>query len=97
MELGGDNCLPGRWAICESENTMASVSSQPIPPELREQLEVWVEHLVDQRLIALFGDPDEGLELREEVIERLREQQKRVAAGERGRPMEEVFKELGID
>jgi hypothetical protein len=76
---------------------MTRAQFNTIPAELRKELEGWIEHIVDQRLVELFGDPDEGLELREELVERLREQQKRVAAGERGQPMEEVFKELGLD
>ncbi len=76
---------------------MTRTQSGVIPAEMREELEGWIEHIVDQRLVELFGDPDEGLELREELVERLRKQQKQVAAGERGQPMEEVFKELRLD
>ena len=52
---------------------------------------------MDQRLRDLFGDPDEGLEVQPELMQRLRDQQKRVAAGDRGRPMEDVFNDLGVD
>jgi hypothetical protein len=58
---------------------------------------MWIEHIVDQRLVELFGDPDEGLELREDLVERLREQQKRVAAGELGIPFDEVQRRLGLE
>jgi hypothetical protein len=76
---------------------MSHLPFQSIPADLREEIKMLVEHTVDQRLRDLLGDPDNGLELREELMERLRDQQKRVAAGERGRPMEEVFNELGVD
>jgi hypothetical protein len=67
-----------------------------MPAKLRDDLEALIEHVVDQRLVELFGDPDEGLELRPELIERLREQQTRVAAGELGIPMAEVHRRLGL-
>ena len=76
---------------------MTHAPFQSIPPELREAIELLVEQTVDQRLREFLGDPDEGLEVREELLQRLRDQQKRVAVGERGRPMEEVFKDLGVD
>ena len=59
-------------------------------------IESAVEVAVDRRLTELLGDPDEGLELREEVVQRLKAQQDRVAAGDLGRPMDEVIKELGL-
>ena len=72
-------------------------ATKTIPAELREMIEAAVEDALDRRLQELLGDPDEGLELREEVVQRLKEQQRRVAAGERGRPFEEVVKELGLE
>ena len=76
---------------------MASIPFQTIPAELREEIEMLIEYIVDQRLAELIGDPDEGLEFREEVIHRLREQQKRVAAGELGIPFAEVQRRLGLE
>jgi hypothetical protein len=76
---------------------MASIPFQTIPAELRGDIEAFVENVVDRRLVELFGDPDEGLELREEVVQQLREQQKRVAAGELGIPLEEVMRRLGLE
>jgi hypothetical protein len=76
---------------------MSHAQYQSIPAELRQEIELFVEHTVDQRLRELLGDPDEGLEIREELVQRLRDQQKRVAAGERGRSMKDVFGELGVD
>ena len=73
---------------------MADNSFQAIPAELRETIELFVELAVDQRLQEILGDPDDGLEVHEELVQRLQEQQKRVAAGERGRSMEEVILEI---
>jgi hypothetical protein len=70
--------------------------SQALSPALQEQIELFVEQAVDQRLSELLGDPDEGLELREELISRLREQQQRVAAGKLGIPFDEVRRRLGL-
>ena len=61
--------------------------------ELREMIEVTLE----QKLLELLGDPDEGLEIRESVRERLLRQQKAVAAGERGEPLEDVVSRLGLE
>lgn len=58
-----------------------------------EQLRRLIEQVLDERL----GDPDAGLELRPEVVAGLREQDARVAAGERGKPLADVMKELGLE
>ena len=68
--------------------TVAQMTKQ----ELREIIETSIE----QKLLELLGDPDEGLELREALRERLLRQQKAVAAGERGRLFDEVVQELGL-
>ncbi len=43
-----------------------------------------IETVVEQKLLDLLGNPDEGLNLQDEVRERLRKQQAVVAAGDRG-------------
>ena len=75
---------------------MINATSNSVPTELRELIEALVDDAVDRRLEELLGDPDEGLEVREDLIERLKTQQKRIEAGDLGRPMEEVKKELGL-
>jgi len=75
---------------------MVNASASGVPPELREMIELAVEDAVDRRLQELLRDPDEGLELREEVVQRLKEQQKDMAAGDRGQPLDEVAKKLGL-
>jgi len=53
-----------------------------------------VESIVERKLLELLPDPDRGLDLREEVRERLRRQQADVAAGERGRGLEDIVRAL---
>jgi hypothetical protein len=61
--------------------------------EFREMVEAVVEH----KLIELFGDPDEGLELTPALRQRLERQQQAVADGERGRPLDALERDLGIE
>lgn len=72
---------------------MAETVAQMTPAELQAM----IENVIEEKFVELLGDPDEGLEVREELIEQLRQQQQRVAAGDRGRPMSEIVKELGWD
>jgi hypothetical protein len=55
-----------------------------------------IETVVEQKLLELLGDPDEGLELRKAVRTRLERQRQTVADGERGRPLDEVASDLGL-
>lgn len=57
-----------------------------------EELKQFVAEIVEQKLKELLGDPDWGMELREEVKERLR----RTSEAERGVPASEVAKKLGL-
>lgn len=61
--------------------------------ELRKMIESSVEH----KLIEMFRDPDEGLELRPEIAESLLRQEREFAEGKRGKPLAEVAKRLGLD
>ena len=63
----------------------------------RDELRKMIEVTLEQKLLELLGDPDEGLEIRESVRERLLRQQKAVAAGERGEPFEDVIRRLGLE
>lgn len=71
---------------------MSVTVAQMSKDELKEMLEMTVE----QKLLELLGDPDEGLEIRKSVRERLLRQKKAVAAGERGKPFEDVVRQLGL-
>ncbi|TEU21865.1 MAG: hypothetical protein E3J21_01455 [Anaerolineales bacterium] len=72
---------------------MSVTVAQMSKDELKEMIEVTIE----QKLLELLGDPDEGLEIRKSVRERLLRQKKAVAAGERGEPFEDVVQRLGLE
>ena len=72
---------------------MATTVAQMSKDELRELIETSIE----QKLLELLGDPDEGLEIRKSLHDRLVRQQKAVATGERGQPLEDVIQQLGLD
>jgi hypothetical protein len=52
---------------------------------------------VEQKLLELLGDPDEGLELQEQVKVRLRRTLKAQQDGDRGIPAADVPAELGLE
>ena len=56
-----------------------------------------LDTLIEQKLLEILGDPDEGLEIRESVRERLIRQREEVAAGERGQSLEEVARKLEVE
>ena len=72
---------------------MSVTVAQMSKDELKEMIEVTIE----QKLLELLGDPDEGLQIRKSVRERLLRQKKAVAAGERGEPFEDVARRLGLE
>ena len=63
----------------------------------KDELKEMIETLIEQKLLELLGDPDEGYELRKSVRERLVRQKKAVAAGERGEAFDEVARRLRLD
>jgi hypothetical protein len=71
---------------------MAANVGQLSTDELREI----IGSVVEQKLKEILGDPDEGLEMRAVVQNRLLRQKKAVANGERGEELEEVAKQLRI-
>jgi hypothetical protein len=74
------------------EGSMDTVT-QMTKDELREMIET----IIEQKLLELIGDPDEGLPLRETIRNRLLRQKEAVARGERGEPFEEVVQRLGLE
>jgi len=76
-----------------TENTIVQMTQD----EFKEMLESVVEETVERKLIEILGEPDEGLEIRSEVRERLLRQREEVARGKRGRPLEDVVRELGLE
>ena len=72
---------------------MAPKVAQMTKREIQEMIETTVE----QKLLELLGDPDEGLHLKKLVRDRLLRQKQAVAAGERGKPLKEVLRRLGLE
>ncbi len=62
-----------------------------------DELKRLVKSSVKQSLREMINDPDEGLELRPEIIESLLQQEKDFVAGKRGVPLEEAAKRLRLD
>ncbi|MEX1138548.1 MAG: hypothetical protein WEF53_04290 [Bacteroidota bacterium] len=71
---------------------MSNTVAQMTQKELAQML----SNVVEQKLIEVLGDPDEGLVMKENVRKRLIRQMKAVAKGERGEDFSEVRKRLGI-
>jgi len=61
-----------------------------------EELKFLIEEAVEEKLEEILGDPDLGLELREEVKERLRRSLTAMEAGEEGIPLEQVINQAGL-
>jgi hypothetical protein len=72
---------------------MATKVAQMTKSELQEMIETTVE----QKLLELLGDPDEGLHLKKLVRDRLLRQKQAVAAGERGKPFKDMVRRLGLE
>jgi len=72
---------------------MATKVAQMTKSELQEMIETTVE----QKLLELLGDPDEGFHLKKLVRDRLFRQKQAVAAGERGKPFKDVVRRLELE
>ena len=71
---------------------MAKIVAEMTADELKQLVGLAVE----EKLIELLGDPDEGLVLRESVRKRLLRQKRAVAKGERGELLEDVVRRLKL-
>lgn len=69
---------------------MSTVLAKMTKRELQEMIEAALE----RKLLEMLGDPDKDLQLRANVRRRLAKQQKEVAAGTRGKAMEDVLRSL---
>ena len=63
----------------------------------KEELQELIGAIVEEKLLQLFADPDEGLQVQDALRDRLLRQQRTVAAGERGASLDDVLAELGLD
>jgi hypothetical protein len=55
-----------------------------------DELKYIIQEAMEQKLSEMFGDPDEGLELRPEIEQRLRRSLAYVAAGGKTFSLEEI-------
>jgi hypothetical protein len=62
----------------------------------KEELREMIETIIEQKLLELLGDPDEGLPIRKALRDRLLRQKQAVVRGERGEPFEDVVQRLGL-
>jgi hypothetical protein len=92
IELGGKHRFPQGGTLMTT-GTVAHMSQT----EFRKMLEEVVEETVEQKLLELLGDPDEGLNIRETVQVRLLRQREEVATSQHGQSFEGVVKELGLE
>lgn len=76
---------------------MTNTVGQMTQEEFRRMIGTVVEAAVEQKLLEILGDPDEGLEIREAIRDRLLRQKEAIAAGERGLPLEDVIQQLGLE
>jgi hypothetical protein len=81
----------------EEANMTTNTVAQMTQSEFKEMLEAIIEAVVEQKLLEILGDPDEGLEIRQAVQDRLIRQKQAVAGGENGQPFEDVVRRLGLD
>jgi len=62
-----------------------------------EELKFIIDDIIDAKLLEWFGDPDEGLELKPEIIKRLKRNIKLLRSGKlKTIPLEEVARKHGI-
>ena len=61
-----------------------------------EQLKALIQEAVEEKLQEVLGDPDQGLELKEDIKERLRRSLAAVESGNEGIPVRQVVKEVGL-
>jgi len=63
----------------------------------KEELQELIGAIVEEKLLQLFSDPDEGMQVQDALRDRLLRQQRTVAAGERGLLLDDVLAQLGLD
>ncbi len=62
----------------------------------KQELTRIISNVVEQKLVELFGDIDEGLSMKQNFRKRLLRQKRAVAKGERGRDLNSIRKQLGL-
>lgn len=72
---------------------MTTTVAQMTTAEFRDLL----EDVIEQKLLELLTDPDQGWTLQTQVRNQLLQQQQATAAGERGQPLDKVLQQLGLE
>ena len=62
----------------------------------KEQLREMIGETVEEKLIELLGDPDDGLVIRQSLRARLLRQRRKVVQGDRGDSLDAVARKLGL-
>jgi hypothetical protein len=89
--------IKGRGGRRKDDEMANGTISRMTRSELREMLETVVEATVERTLVEMLGDPDEGLEIRDDVRDRLLRQRQDVAAGHYGQRLDDVLRKQGLD
>ena len=74
----------------------ATVAQTTVAQMTRDELQEMIGAVVEQKLVELLGDPDQGLSLKKSVHDRLERQMACVADGERGELLNDVAQRLGL-
>ena len=62
----------------------------------KQELTKIISNVVEQKLVELFGDPDDGLTMKQNLRKRLLRQKRAVEKGERGTDLSSIRKPLGL-
>ena len=62
----------------------------------KRELTQIISNAIEQKLVELLGDPDEGLTMKANVRKRLLRQKRIVARGERGVSLSSIRRQLGL-
>jgi hypothetical protein len=62
----------------------------------KQELTQIISNVLEQKLVELFGDPDEGLSIKQNLRKRLLRQKRAVEKGDRGTDLSSVRKQLGL-
>ncbi len=75
---------------------MSNIVADMTKTEFKEMIESVVGEILERKLAEIFADPDEGMEIRKTVLNRLLEQKQSLASGERGVDFEDAARRLGF-
>ena len=63
----------------------------------KEELHDMIDAIVDEKLRQLFAEPDEEMQVQDDLRDRLLHHQQIIAGGERGKSLDDVLAQLGLD